>query len=226
VLAMPVRRFGLAASRSEARDLIGEALRAVGLRPEEILGRYPHQLSGGQRQRVMVARALLPKPKLIVADEPVSMVDASLRATILGSLRKLTDEHGISILYITHDLATAYQVSDAILVLYRAHLAEAGAIEPVVRRPQHPYTQLLVSAIPRAHVERDWLVQENEMPRNGVGLTPEGCVFADRCPHAVGLCVAGPPMLHHTETRRAIACVQYREHAVLSAGALGEVLSP
>jgi len=226
VLAMPVRRFGLAASRSEARDLIGAALRAVGLRPEEILGRYPHQLSGGQRQRVMVARALLPKPKLIVADEPVSMVDASLRATILGSLRKLTDEHGISILYITHDLATAYQVSDAILVLYRAHLAEAGAIEPVVRRPQHPYTQLLVSAIPRAHVERDWLVQENEMPRNGVGLTPEGCVFADRCPHAVGLCVAGPPMLHHTETRRAIACVQYREHAVLSAGALGEVLSP
>ena len=128
VLAMPVRRFGLAASRSEARDLIGEALRAVGLRPEEILGRYPHQLSGGQRQRVMVARALLPKPKLIVADEPVSMVDASLRATILGSLRKLTDEHGISILYITHDLATAYQVSDAILVLYRAYLAEAGAI--------------------------------------------------------------------------------------------------
>jgi len=226
VLAMPVRRFGLAASRSEARDLIGGALRAVGLRPEEILGRYPHQLSGGQRQRVMVARALLPKPKLIVADEPVSMVDASLRATILGSLRKLTDEHGISILYITHDLATAYQVSDAILVLYRAHLAEAGAIDPVVRRPQHPYTQLLVSAIPRAHVERDWLVQENEMPRNGVGLTPEGCVFADRCPHAVGLCVAGPPMLHHTETRRAIACVQYREHAVLSAGALGEVLSP
>ena len=226
VLAMPVRRFGLAASRSEARDLIGEALRAVGLRPEEILGRYPHQLSGGQRQRVMVARALLPKPKLIVADEPVSMVDASLRATILGSLRKLTDEHGISILYITHDLATAYQVSDAILVLYRAHLAEAGAIEPVVRRPQHPYTQLLVSAIPRAHVERDWLVQENETSRNGTGLTPEGCVFADRCPHAVGLCLAAPPTLHRTEPRRAVACVQYRGHAVLSAGALGEVLSP
>jgi len=226
VLAMPVRRFGLAASRSEARDLIGEALRAVGLRPEEILGRYPHQLSGGQRQRVMVARALLPKPKLIVADEPVSMVDASLRATILGSLRKLTDEHGISILYITHDLATAYQVSDAILVLYRAHLAEAGAIEPVVRRPQHPYTRLLVSAIPRARAERDWLVQENETSRNGTGLTPEGCVFADRCPHAVGLCLAGPPMLHRTETRRAVACVQYREHAVLSAGALGEVLLP
>ena len=226
VLTVPVRRFGLATSRADARDLIGEALRAVGLRPEEILGRYPHQLSGGQRQRVMVARALLPKPKLIVADEPVSMVDASLRATILGSLRRLTDEHGISILYITHDLATAYQVSDAIIVLYRAHLAEAGAVEPVVRRPQHPYTQLLVSAIPRAHAERDWLAEENETPRTSVALTPEGCVFADRCPHAVELCLAAPPALHRTEPRRGVACVQYREHAVLSASAVGEVLLP
>ena len=95
VLATPLRRFRLAASRAEARRLIGEALRAVGLQPEEILGRFPHQLSGGQRQRFMVARALLLRSKFIVADEPVSMVDASLRATILGSLRQLTDEHGI-----------------------------------------------------------------------------------------------------------------------------------
>src|SRR5438045_7296046 len=110
----------------------------------------------------MVARALLPKPKLIVADEPVSMVDASLRATILGSLRKLTDEHGISILYITHDLATAYQVSDLILVLYRARLVEAGAVQPIVTAPQHPYTRLIVSAIPRVHEEAAWLVHERE----------------------------------------------------------------
>ena len=135
------RRCGASASpasRAEARQLIGEALRAVGLQPEEILGRFPHQLSGGQRQRVMVARAFFLQPKLIVADEPVSMVDASLRATILGSLRKLTDEHGISVLYITHDLATAYQISDSILVLYRAHLAEAGAVEQVVSGTQPP----------------------------------------------------------------------------------------
>ena len=224
VLTVPVRRFGLAATRSETRDLIGEALRAVGLRPEEILGRYPHQLSGGQRQRVMVARALLPKPKLIVADEPVSMVDASLRATILGSLRKLTDEHGISILYITHDLATAYQVSDAILVLYRAHLAEAGDVERVVRVPQHPYTQLLVSAIPRAHAARDWLVQENEAPRKNVTVTADGCPFAGRCPHAAEICVAALPPLYRTEPRRAVACVQYREHPVLPAADIGDVL--
>ena len=138
VLTTPVRKFRLAPTRAERRGLIEEALRAVGLRPEEILGRYPHQLSGGQRQRIMVARALLLRPRLIVADEPVSMVDASLRATILGSLRKLNEELGISILYITHDLATAYQVADTILVLYRASVAEAGDVELVVKAPQHP----------------------------------------------------------------------------------------
>jgi oligopeptide/dipeptide ABC transporter ATP-binding protein len=226
VLATPVRRFRLAASRSQAMELIGETLRDVGLRPEEILGRFPHQLSGGQRQRVMVARALLFKPKLIIADEPVSMVDASLRATILSSLRKLTDEHGISILYITHDLATAYQVSDSILVLYRAHVAEAGAVERVVMAPQHPYTKLLISAIPRAHVARDWLVQKDEATNAVPAVTAaEGCCFADRCPLATLDCLGAPPALYRTEPSRAVACVQFRHHPTLHAGDLGEVLS-
>src|SRR5437660_9558069 len=109
--------------------MIEEALRVPGLRCAEVLAKYPHQLSGGQRQRVMVARALLLRPHLIVADEPVSMVDASLRATILGSLRQLNQERGISIIYITHDLATAYQVADSIIVLYRSVLVEAGDVE-------------------------------------------------------------------------------------------------
>ena len=103
-----------------------ETLNAVGLRPEETLGRHPHQLSGGQRQRIMVARALLLQPRLIIADEPVSMVDASLRATILESLRQLHLKFGISILYITHDLTTAYQISQNILVMYRGEVAEVG----------------------------------------------------------------------------------------------------
>ena len=225
VLAAPLRRFRLAGSRAEAREVISEALRAVGLQPEEILGRFPHQLSGGQRQRVMVARALLLKPKLIVADEPVSMVDASLRATILGSLRKLTDEHGISILYITHDLATAYQISDSILVLYRAHLAEAGAVEQVVADPQHPYTQLLVSAIPRAKAARDWLEQEGAAGPNGVTPSAASCCFAERCPVAMPACVAAPPGLYRTAPRRAVACLQYQDHPALPRGDPGEVLS-
>jgi ABC-type oligopeptide transport system ATPase subunit len=123
VLTTPVAKFHLAPSRAGARALIEDVLRAVGLRPEETLGRFPHQLSGGQRQRVMVARALLLKPRLILADEPVSMVDASLRATILGSLRSINAARGISIVYITHDLATAYQISDRIIVLYRGAVA-------------------------------------------------------------------------------------------------------
>jgi len=224
VLRTPLRRFGLAASPAQARRLIGEALRAVGLQPDEILGRFPHQLSGGQRQRVMVARALLLQPKLIVADEPVSMVDASLRATILGSLRQLNHEHGISILYITHDLATAYQVSDSILVLYRAHLAEAGAVERVVTAPRHPYTQLLVSAIPRAHAAADWLEQAEDPRRIGVSPTAAGCCFAERCPIALPACVAAPPGLYRTEPRRAVACVQYQDHPALPPGDPGEVL--
>ncbi len=118
VLLKPLRNFGIATSRAEAYARIEQALSTVGLRPRETLGRYPHQLSGGQRQRVMIARALLLQPKIILADEPVSMVDASLRATILESLYRLRTDLGISLIYVTHDLTTAYQISDDVVVLY------------------------------------------------------------------------------------------------------------
>src|SRR6266567_4137472 len=163
VLTTPVAKFKLASSKAAARALINEVLQAVGLRPEETLGRFPHQLSGGQRQRVMVARALLLRPRLIVADEPVSMVDASLRATILGALRTMHLEHGIALIYITHDLATAYQISDNIVVLYRGSVVEAGDVELVVKQPSHPYTQLLMASIPLASAERTWTTE------NGIG---------------------------------------------------------
>ena len=156
VLTTPIAKFGLASSRAEARALIEQALRAVGLRPEDTLGRYPHQLSGGQRQRTMVARTLLLRPKVIVADEPVSMVDASLRVTVLGNLLQLKQEYGISLIYITHDLATAYQISDRIIVLHRGAVVEAGDPEQVVKHPEHPYTQLLISSIPLPDPDRPW----------------------------------------------------------------------
>jgi peptide/nickel transport system ATP-binding protein len=203
VLTTPVRKFQLAGSRAEGRRLIEDSLRAVGLRPEEILGRYPHQLSGGQRQRIMVARALLMRPKLIVADEPVSMVDASLRATILGSLRKLNEEMGISIIYITHDLATAYQVSDSILVMYRAAVVEAGDVERVVQSPQHPYTQKLIASIPQVDTERDWLGVEED---RGGAAARGGCNFAPRCGFATPACTTATPRLLQTEPFRAVAC--------------------
>jgi len=225
VLTVPARNFAIASTRAEAQQKIADALRAVGLRPEEILGRYPHQLSGGQRQRIMVARALLLRPKLIVADEPVSMVDASLRATILASLRNLTDEFGISLLYITHDLATAYQVSDNILVMYRANVVEAGAVEPIVQRPQHPYTQLLIGSIPRVSTERTSSKGEAS-PRATVNdATATGCRFADRCPAVMAVCRREAPELHRSEDRRAIACHLQDTSPTLPAGDLSAVLT-
>jgi peptide/nickel transport system ATP-binding protein len=209
VLVTPVARFHLAATRSAARSLIEDALRAVGLRPEEILGRYPHQLSGGQRQRVMVARALLLRPHLIVADEPVSMVDASLRATILGSLRDLNRDRGISIIYITHDLATAYQVADNIIVLYRASVAEAGDVELVVKAPKHPYTQLLIASIPQVSTQRTWL--DEPQPDQRIAAATGGCKFLSRCPIAMSICREAAPPPRQTEPGRVVACHHYAD---------------
>ncbi|OUC09720.1 ABC transporter, partial [Litorilinea aerophila] len=132
VFDLVIKNFKLASNKREARELIEEALNVVGMRGEEVLEKYPHQLSGGQRQRMMVARAYLLKPRLIVADEPVSMVDASLRAMILDIMLRLRDEHGISFLYITHDLSTAYQIGDRIYLLYQGTIAERGDTVQVI----------------------------------------------------------------------------------------------
>jgi ABC-type oligopeptide transport system ATPase subunit len=156
VLTTPLRKFGLASSKAEERQMIEHALRAVGLDPDTTLGRYPHQLSGGQRQRTMVARTLLLRPHVIVADEPVSMIDASLRATVLGNLLQLKRQFGISLIYITHDLTTAYQISDRIMVMYRGNMVEQGDPDQIVSQPQHPYTRLLINSIPEPDPERAW----------------------------------------------------------------------
>ncbi len=216
VLTVPVARFGLAASRAEARALIEDALRAVGLRPDETLGRFPHQLSGGQRQRVMVARALLLRPRVILADEPVSMVDASLRATILGALRQMTQELGIPVVYITHDLATAYQVSENIVVLYRGAVVEAGDVEQVVKHPQHPYTQLLIASIPLPAVERTWSAAGGTAPpAPRPAADGAGCPFEDRCPSAMPVCRTSVPPLYRTGRHRAASCFLYQDAPAL-----------
>ncbi|MEM7720897.1 MAG: ABC transporter ATP-binding protein [Pseudomonadota bacterium] len=155
-LKFPFERFGLSQGPDHTMQAMEEACTAVGLAPETVLGRYPHQLSGGQRQRLIVARALMLSPKLLIADEPVSMVDASLRATILKNIHDLKDQHVISIIYITHDLATAYHVSDYVMVLYKGHVVEAGPPKEVIGDPQHAYTQLLINSIPWPDLDRDW----------------------------------------------------------------------
>ncbi len=148
IFDVAIKRFRLATNDKAARDLIEDALSVVGMRGDEVLEKHPHQLSGGQRQRMMVARAYLLKPRLIVADEPVSMVDASLRAMILDIMLRLRDEHAISFLYITHDLSTAYQIGDDICILYRGEIVERGDTQRVIDDPQHSYSKLLISSIP------------------------------------------------------------------------------
>ncbi|MGE3271917.1 MAG: ABC transporter ATP-binding protein, partial [Chloroflexota bacterium] len=208
VLETPVAKFNLANSKADARDKIEETLRAVGLRPDETLGRYPHQLSGGQRQRIMVARALLIRPRIIIADEPVSMVDASLRATILGSLRELNRAFGISLIYITHDLTTAYQISENIVVLYRGSVAEVGDVEKVVGDPKHPYTQLLVGSVPLPDPDRQWHSEPppSEEAKKAAAAPHEGCAFAARCPAAMAICREFRPPLYQIDEYRAASC--------------------
>jgi oligopeptide/dipeptide ABC transporter ATP-binding protein len=222
VLAKPIANFRLATSSKEARRLIEQVLEAVGLRPEETLGRYPHQLSGGQRQRIMVARALLPKPRLIIADEPVSMVDASLRATILGSLRALNQEFGISVLYITHDLTTAYQISQNIIVLYGGSVSEAGDVELVVRQPKHPYTQLLIGSIPSPNPKHRWTTRRTADPAATVS-TNGSCRFAARCPSAMPRCWEMHPPLFQADEHRVVACYLHESAPIATSSAMDEV---
>ncbi len=189
--------------------------RRLGLRPEETLGRYPHQLSGGQRQRVMVARALILKPRIILADEPVSMIDASLRATVLGSLQRIKEEFGISIIYITHDLTTAYQIGDNIIVLYRGSVAEAGSVDLVVRNPNHPYTRLLVGSIPVPNPTNPGQPKARRRSPTKREATA-ACKFADRCPAAMAKCLQQRPPLYQTDPHRAAACFLYEDAPALN----------
>lgn len=197
VFDMIINNFKMSSSKEESRALIEDALNVVGMRGEEVLEKYPHQLSGGQRQRMMVARAFLLKPSLIVADEPVSMVDASLRAMILDIMQRLRDEHGISFLYITHDLSTAYQVGDEIYMLYQGAVAEKGHTLDVIEQPKHPYVQLLIDSIPVPDPSVRWgsntvlTIDDEEMRVNA----DSGCRFYPRCQHRMDNCLTNRPLM-------------------------------
>jgi len=160
VFDLVVRRFNIADGRDARRRRIEDALREVGLRADEVLDKHPHQLSGGQRQRIMIARACLIEPRLIVADEPVSMVDASLRAMILDIMVRLRDRKRISFIYITHDLSTTYQVADDIHVLRDGCVVESGPAVDVIDHPKHPYVRQLIRCIPAPDPNVPWLTAE------------------------------------------------------------------
>lgn len=213
-LIEPVKKFKIANSREEALKVICDAIENVGLR-REILDKYPHQLSGGERQRVLLARALLINAKLIIADEPVSMIDASLRASILNLMKDINRRFGTSFLYITHDISTAYILADSILVMYLGSIVESGRFEKVVYNPKHPYVKLLIDSIPVPDPKKKWRgtikIREGEE-----GLAPEEvvkfrsrCKFCDRCIDAKDICWKKPPPVIEVEEDHKVSCFLY-----------------
>jgi peptide/nickel transport system ATP-binding protein len=216
VFDLVINNFKLAKDKQHAAQIVEDALNVVGLRGEEVLEKYPHQLSGGQRQRMMVARAFLLKPRLIVADEPVSMVDASLRAMILDLMLKLREQHNISFLYITHDLSTAYQIGDQIVLLYQGAVAERGKTTEVIENPQHPYVQLLINSIPVPDPNIRWggesvVSLDDEQMRIS---TAGGCRFHPRCIHRMDRCLERQPPLYQVgKPGHEAACYLYNGHS-------------
>ena len=210
------KHFSLSDNQSEYRDMVEAGLNVVGLYGEDVLRKYPHQLSGGQRQRIMMARAYMIKPRLIVADEPVSMVDASLRASILDAMLRLRDDHNISFLYITHDLSTAYQIGDQIYMLYQGTTAERGAAMDVIDAPQHPYVQLLIDSVPVPDPTDKWdtdisLPSEEEMRT----AASKGCRYYPRCPHRMDKCLeVQPPLFKMEKPKHEAACYLYEDNEI------------
>jgi len=188
-------------------ELVTNALKTVELiPPEEFFYRYPHELSGGQRQRVAIARSMILNPKFIVADEPVSMLDVSIRSSILKLMFKLRDEMGISYLYITHDLATTRQVCDKIAIMYLGKFVEEAETEELLSNPLHPYTQALVSAvpIPDPTARKSKVTISGEIP-SPIDLPP-GCRFRPRCPYAKEICSKEEPDLVEVANNHRVAC--------------------
>jgi peptide/nickel transport system ATP-binding protein len=194
-------------SAPERQQEAERVFEAVGLTPgAEVLQRFPHELSGGQRQRVGFAQALAMRPRLILADEPVSMLDVSIRIGLLNVMARLRDEQGVSILYITHDIASARYVADRIVVMYAGQVAEQGPVEEVLSAPKHPYTQLLLSAVPdpRAELNVSAETDRGEPPRV-IDPTP-GCRFRWRCPLAIDICQTVTPNLERLAPGHDVAC--------------------
>ena len=203
-LERPLRIHGMRGANVEARVL--ELLETVGLVPaRHIADKYPHELSGGQRQRVGIARALAVGPRVVIADEPISMLDVSIRVGILNLIRDLKDELGIAFLYVTHDLASARYVADDIIVMYAGQVVEQGPVDQVLTSPLHPYTRLLIASVP----DRDRGLERIEIRKGTASAAVDpvpGCRFVDRCPLAVETCRRVTPELVEAQPNQSARC--------------------
>ena len=193
-------------NKEERHRRLLEVLKEVKLEPvEEIIKKYPHMLSGGQRQRVVLARALALKPKIILADEPVSMLDVSIRAEMLELMKQLQEKYKISFIYITHDLATAKYFGQRIAILYLGKIVEIGPINQVLENPKHPYTQALIDAISEPDPSNIHKVREIRIKESDTKKITKGCRFKSRCPYAIEQCDI-EPNLEKTENEHFAAC--------------------
>ena len=207
IVGEPLDVHGLVHAKSEREALIVKALEDAGLKPAETyLRRFPHQLSGGQRQRVVIAGALVLEPRLLIADEPVSMLDVSIRAEILNLLADLRRTRQISIILITHDLGTVGYFADRIAVMYLGRIVEIGPTHEVLTRPQHPYTKALLSVVPvpNPRLRRERVILQGETP-NPIHL-PGGCRFHPRCPIAEKICSEQEPEFIEKKPGHWVAC--------------------
>jgi peptide/nickel transport system ATP-binding protein len=192
-LARPLQVHGLADSAGSLDETIKSLLERVALTPaDQYIGKYPHELSGGQRQRVAIARALAVRPRVLLADEPVSMLDVSIRLGILNLLSDLRERDGLTIMYITHDIASARYLADTIIVMYAGQVVESGPAEGLTDHPAHPYTQLLLSAAPDPDRTSPARIGDRTAPPS-LAAPPSGCRFHPRCPHAMAICADATP---------------------------------
>ena len=201
LVAEPLLVHGVGANKAERRERALQAMEDAGLKPaDSFIDRRPHELSGGQRQRVVIAGALVLEPSVLLADEPVSMLDVSIRAEILNLLADIRAKRGISIIFITHDLGTAAYFADRIAVMYLGRIVEIGPTQQILREPQHPYTQSLLSVIPvpNPRQRRKRIILQGDPP-NPINL-PSGCRFHPRCPVAIDICAQVDPPLASPQT--------------------------
>jgi oligopeptide/dipeptide ABC transporter ATP-binding protein len=208
LVAEPLLVHGLEPNKTARLQRVSQALEDAGLKlADHFIQRRPHELSGGQRQRVVIAGALVLEPAVLLADEPVSMLDVSIRAEILNLLAELRDRRGVSVIFITHDLATAAYIADRVAVMYLGRIVEIGPTQEVLNRPTHPYTQALLSVIPvpnpRQRHKRTILQGD---PPNPINL-PSGCRFQPRCPVAIDRCTQVDPQLVNVGHNHSAACL-------------------
>jgi peptide/nickel transport system ATP-binding protein len=204
-LERPLRVHKLATGAGIERRVY-DLLQTVGLvPPAAIAEKYPHELSGGQRQRVSIARALAVQPRVLIADEPISMLDVSIRVGILNLMRALKEEHAIAFLYVTHDLASARYIADDLLVMYAGQIVESGPVEEVLERPLHPYTQLLIASAPGG-VGLDERIEVRKGSASAAVDPVAGCRFLGRCPLAIDVCSRVTPELVEARTAHAARC--------------------